>query len=285
MGDAVNRQTVKYAIVRFAPFLETGEFANVGIVMVAPKLGLIDYKLTRTRYARVTNFFNELEAKVFKETIVTLTAELERVKALAMLENEAGGDRMASSGVLMRLFDELVRPRETVVQFSESRVALCEDPKQFMAQQYAHYVGRNFVTKEYVEEKIARRIKGVLQRADVAEDYQRTAVGDHKYQVAFPFVEKVENPRQARLIKPLNLAQDSSTKIADQGGQWQFKLRKLVGRNFVNAERVFFAVQGPEQGDSARYDAFCEAVYGLAELGALVKPQSDDRELLEFVKG
>jgi hypothetical protein len=30
----------QYAVVRFMPFAETREFANVGIVIIAPKLGL-----------------------------------------------------------------------------------------------------------------------------------------------------------------------------------------------------------------------------------------------------
>lgn len=284
MGDAVNRQTVKYAIVRFAPFLETGEFANVGIVMVAPKLGLIDYKLARARYARVTSFFNELDGSVFKETIHTVKAELERVKLLADAERNSRSGRIAGNSALMRLFDELVRPRETVVQFSEPRVALCDDPQTFLARQYAHYIERDFVTKEYVETKIARKIKSLLERANVAECYKKDAVGDERYQVTFPFVEKVNRPKSGRLIKPLNLSQDSPTKIVDQGGQWQFKLRKLAGRNFIAADKVFFAVEGPSQADDERYEAFNEAVQGLRQLGARVEAHDSEGKLVEFVR-
>lgn len=33
----MTRIACQYAIVRFAPFVETEEFANVGIIMIAPK--------------------------------------------------------------------------------------------------------------------------------------------------------------------------------------------------------------------------------------------------------
>ncbi|WP_413913220.1 DUF3037 domain-containing protein [Candidatus Skiveiella danica] len=38
------------------PFVETGEFANVGVVMFAPTARYFGFKLLGGRYARVTNF-------------------------------------------------------------------------------------------------------------------------------------------------------------------------------------------------------------------------------------
>ena len=52
-----------YAIVRFMPFIETGEFANVGVVMFAPQARYFGFKLLVNRQARVTNFFEQLDAK------------------------------------------------------------------------------------------------------------------------------------------------------------------------------------------------------------------------------
>jgi hypothetical protein len=35
----------QYAVVRFMPFIETREFANVGVVLIAPKTGKFLFKL------------------------------------------------------------------------------------------------------------------------------------------------------------------------------------------------------------------------------------------------
>ena len=50
----MNKVACQYAIVRFAPFVETGEFANVGIIMMAPKQRFFAFELELKRYKRIT---------------------------------------------------------------------------------------------------------------------------------------------------------------------------------------------------------------------------------------
>ncbi|MER2494051.1 DUF3037 domain-containing protein [Catenovulum sediminis] len=46
MSELNNTNTqCMYVVVRFMPFAETREFANVGVVVIAPKLGLYEFKL------------------------------------------------------------------------------------------------------------------------------------------------------------------------------------------------------------------------------------------------
>lgn len=46
----------QYAIVRFLPQAQTGEFANVGIVLCAPDQVVFEFRLAPARLARVTDF-------------------------------------------------------------------------------------------------------------------------------------------------------------------------------------------------------------------------------------
>ena len=48
-----------YSIVRYAPYAETEEFANIGVVLCAPKLGQFHFQLTQSNNARVKNFFQD----------------------------------------------------------------------------------------------------------------------------------------------------------------------------------------------------------------------------------
>jgi len=75
----MNKIACQYAIVRFTPFVETGEFANVGIIMMAPKHRFFGFELETKRYGRITNFFEELDAKVYKKTLHNMKEELERI--------------------------------------------------------------------------------------------------------------------------------------------------------------------------------------------------------------
>ena len=46
-----------YAIVRFMPFVETGEFGNVGVVLFSPTARFFGFRLLGQRISRITNFF------------------------------------------------------------------------------------------------------------------------------------------------------------------------------------------------------------------------------------
>ena len=70
-----------YAIARFRPYRETGEFVNVGVVLVCPQAGYFDYLFETHDCQRITDFFPELDANVFKAGINGLLKELARVTA------------------------------------------------------------------------------------------------------------------------------------------------------------------------------------------------------------
>jgi hypothetical protein len=104
-------------------------------------------------------------------------------------------------------------------------------------------------------------------------------VGDKEFHVIFPFVE-LRDEHPTKIIKPLNLAQDKTTKILEHGNKWEFRIRKLQERAAF-PESVLFAVDGPE-GQGARANAYDEAVGMLRETGVTVKPYNDRLEILEF---
>lgn len=132
-----------YAIARFMPFVETGEFANVGVVLFAPKARYFGFKLLGRRDARVTNFFDQFDGQVFRVTLRQFGDELQRVKDLM---NGHGTDQKARKldpNGAFALWLEVVKPRETMLRFSEPRVVLTRAPEQQLPALYAHYVERH----------------------------------------------------------------------------------------------------------------------------------------------
>ncbi len=147
----MSKTPCQYAIVRFMPYVETGEFANVGILMMAPATGYFGFKLLTRRHGRITKFFAALDAKVFRQAMFELQEELERVHRLLKSEGFDRHPNTNDSELAKRIFAEVLRPRETIIQFSEQRVVLADDPIQTLKELFAYYVERNFVTKEYRE--------------------------------------------------------------------------------------------------------------------------------------
>jgi hypothetical protein len=82
----MNKIACQYAIVRFSPFIETGEFANVGIVMIAPKLHFFGFQLEMKRYARITRFFDNIDVNVYKKTLHNFKSEMDRISNLFQQE-------------------------------------------------------------------------------------------------------------------------------------------------------------------------------------------------------
>ena len=52
------RHIAHYTLVRLLPQSDSGEFANMGVVVACPALGFFDFRLI-TRYRRITQFFEE----------------------------------------------------------------------------------------------------------------------------------------------------------------------------------------------------------------------------------
>lgn len=111
----------QYAIVRFLPFAETGEFANVGIVLCAPDAGVFAFQLIATPSERVQQFFPQLDNVVLPNTIELLTNEFNRIHQLS---------EQQSSAQLFATFQELIRPREQLIRYSGLRSIYTEKKAQ-----------------------------------------------------------------------------------------------------------------------------------------------------------
>jgi len=269
-----------YAIVRFAPFVETGEFANVGIVMLGPQHRFFDFKLLVYRYARVTRFFEYLDAKMFRETMRMMRDELQRAAALLRQQGFDPRATAADPKLARRLFEEIVRPRETILRFSPIRDVLTDDPQAKLQELYGYYVERNFaVSREYQETVLERGLRQMLQQARIAKRFERADVGNADYHVAFPFVERREDA-PVKAIKPLHLAQDEPSRILDHGGQWVWRVQMLKQRELLPPQ-VLFAVNGP-RADAPRRRAVDEIIDRLQETGVAVVDYEQKQQIIEF---
>lgn len=265
----------QYAIVRFAPFAETGEFANVGIVLLAADAGYLGFELETRRHARITKFFDGVDARHYKAAVAALEAELARARD--MLLAKGFGHRMEPAGrpLAQDVFGEITRTRESIIRFSEPRVVLAEQPQAKLHDLFAHYVRRDFITRQY-QKNLESSIRTWLRQANLQQRFTEAAVGDDTYAIKFPFVEMKRND-PVKVIKPLHLDQDDSTRIIDQAGFWASRIHTLRQRNKL-PRHVMFAVGGPEQGaDNVRVEAFHDALQRL-EGACIDVAQADDRD-------
>lgn len=266
----------RYAIVQFMPYAETGEFANVGAVLFCPAQRYFDFRLTPLR-ARITQFFRELETVALREALKGIDNELTRLRTML-------GDGLfrVKDEIAPRIFDDLVRPREALVRFGAPRAVLAADPAAKLEELFAHYVGRNFVTKTYREQLIEKNVRQTLRRTDLLRLYEKTVVGADDFSVLFPFVHKDDNGRAVKVIKPLNLAHAQGNDILDHGGHWVDRIGRLKRRHALPSE-ILFVTDKPTTG-GRRLDAYREVEGELKALGAEVIPQREENRIRQFAE-
>lgn len=128
------KQACKYNIIRFQPYAETQEFANIGVVLYAPKTGQFTFKLLpQNTHGRITSFFSKLDKTVLQNTLAILKDELTRIQAMSL-----------EYGNFDQLYDELVRPREGVIQYSDHFARFTENPLVTTDELFEHYVHQCF---------------------------------------------------------------------------------------------------------------------------------------------
>ena len=258
------------------PFVETGEFANVGVLLVAPKNGYVNFKLDTKRTQRVTHFFEGLDVELYRKVIQNLKEQLE--SKFEYPDN-----------ALMETFVETVRAREAILRFSEPRMGLTPDPEAELNRIFNYYVRRNFVTKEYIEVKIERTVRGWLAEAELARRFNARTIGDEIYDYTFPFVSESDSnfslSNRLKIIKPLNFRRNTSSSIIDLGGKWSYRINHLRENNHLgDGSRILFTVEQPTNEDSRLWKAFKHARNELKKANIEVTESQNKDEILEFAR-
>lgn len=262
----------RYAIVQFLPYPETGEFANVGVVVVCPAAGYFGFKLETRRSARCTHFFRDLDRTVYLRSVAALKEELARLQKVL---------RATGENTLREAFTLLIHPREAILRFGQSRALLADDPQAAVETLFARYVEHDFATRTYRETVLEERVQTLLRRVRLGDVFRPERIGDDEFDVRFPLVQMI-NDRPAKAIKPFFLAQDETNAIFEHGDRWLARLRRLKQRRLLPA-RVLFAVEGPDEADGKRFGAFQDVTGELREFADVI-PISERRQVVEFAR-
>lgn len=277
----MNKFVCNYAIARFRPYRETGEFVNVGVVLLCPQVDFFGHTFERRKHKRITDFFPELDFDIFQTGLGGLLKELARVTGRTNETRQFVTD--AEAQMRIAVFKELVRTRESLFHFSEVGTVLADDPKTKMAELFDFYIKRQFARDREYQEIIMRRRLGVfLQKVNLARFYkQDQRVGDDNYHVVLPFVYfEGDTPRKA--IKPLHMDKPMTTDIYRHGDAWVSTVRRL--RQIDRLPKDFlFAVHYPganTKGQAAAKD-ICDE---LQKLGTQTVPFADTEAIRRFAQ-
>lgn len=257
----------QYVIVRFRPFPETGEFANVGIIVFVPSIGELAFKLVPKRFRRVSQFFAHLEPRVFSAAVSQLDAQLGSI---------------VGSGVRDSAFRQLVAQRESLWTYSDVRtVQSPEEPETLADRLFARYVSRNFVSPEYQETVMVRHVRSYLRSRNIV-GFRQEQVDDDLVPITFPFVSKNNG---TMVIRPIALNQKSSIAIIDHAATWHDRFKHLIRRGTLERNNILIPISSPApNADDSTEEAYEQARLELANLGVKVVQEDDEASLLDFAR-
>lgn len=265
----MNKQLCRFAIIRFSPFIETEEFANIGVLIATPKK--LIFKLESKKYGRVTDFFDGLDKKVYLNSVSNLIHSLDHYSRLSEGEN---------SSSIANIFEEITRPRETLLRFSDVKVGFYANPDESLNELFQYYIKRNFITKEYKEKAMETALRGFLRGAKLDKIFTRKVLGDGMYEAAFPFVSQNENI--TKVIKPLHLHQESSSAILDVGAKWMFKIKELRDRKLINKDILFTVDESPV--NTSAKNAYSEVKRRFHKESIYLVPNGNKEDILMFAR-
>ena len=270
-----NNVQCMYAVVRFMPFAETREFANVGIVVIAPKLGLYDFKLAPKTFNRVTKFFDDLDGVVYKHAIEGFEEELNRIRNY-LVHNHIQGKS------LVDYFKEITRTRESVLHFGEVGTMLTDNINVAVDKLFERLIGRNFTeSKEYKEQQMIRVLKSQLTaKLPPGIRYTKQNLKADMYDIPVPLATRIND--SYRIIRPLAFEQKNVLLAMEHGEAWVNRLKKLINFDVVQADKALVAFEKPVHRKQEFMKVYEDVVGEIENLGALTKDYGDTDSIIQF---
>ena len=266
-----------YSILRFLPYPETGEFVNIGVVLIANN-GDFRFKIERKRQ-RVTNFFPSLEAKIFLRARREIEAELNRLSGFFTTNR-------SDLSAILGTFKHLIHHRETMMRFSDPGTMAIENANDAINVLFDHYVNHSFANKEYQETVLERQLGKLLSSSNLKQKYSDLKLGSTDYAVKFPFV-MVNGSEPVQALKPLHLGHDEPAKIFEHGDAWIAKIRRLNATEDLARDTLFIAGP-PEEGRPKLLKAFkeiCDELKSFPGVRVTSTAETQARILEEIRKG
>jgi len=268
----MNRQIAQYSIIRFQPFTETEEFANVGLVLYLPESKELYFKLRPPKeYRRICQFFEPLDKKIYTHSLKIIQDELERLQAYAQ----------EAENIHVNFYDELIRTREDIIQYSHSRVLFTSNVKDTLDNLFHQYVHRSFPHKTGFEDEMQKRIKALLEASNLNKTFTKGSIGNENiYNVALPFVNQVTNSA----IKPIHFQHKQPNQLIEHGSMWLSKIQQLKRHNFIQPHQILFAFQKPEQTQGVLFNAFHDIKEQIEEFGIIMADIQKPEQITNFAQ-
>lgn len=259
----------RYSIIRFRPYVETGEYANIGIIAFDPIAGEASFELANVRFARIRHFFDARAHEAYSQTIKMLRIELARITDFGFKNLHMDASFVS---------DHISASRESSIIFSEQRMISSASPIEMVVKGlFDRYVRRDFDKIVDQEAVLTKNIRSAIHKMGFRH-FKSLKIEDDIIPITFPLGYEDE---EVHAIKTLAFDHKNPLHIVDYGAYWRKRLSYHLDKRNINEHNVLLAISPPELSeDHAFADAFQLALEDLKTLPfELVKVKEDSRRV------
>lgn len=269
------RQPILYSFVRYRPYIETGEFVNVGLLMCEPEKKNLTFELVNKNSKRVNHFFSR--SKMFKNIRDTINEELNYIVTQPF--DHLTPQEMAN------FFHHYVDVKEGIVQYSEASMRLVEDPKGCFKQLYRNFILDAGVKTESQELSILQHYKQLFKQDNdqILLGYKQHTVRGELAKFTLPLALKNKNDAQIlKAVKPLAFDQTESPSMIEHCDTWVSKINRAAEENLLKKDNVLFALDTPDT--ATKIDILNTIKRTFDKFSIPHINWNDDKEILAFAK-
>ncbi|EIV2913307.1 DUF3037 domain-containing protein [Serratia marcescens] len=263
-----------YSIIRYAPYAETEEFANIGVVLCAPKLGVFHYQLTQSNNARVKSFF--------QDEVIFPHAKDAFAREMKFAQEQVG--KFPTPEKLANFFNYLIEKKESIIHFSPARVVMAEHPREMTLNLFNKFVNHSEVTKESREIILARELKNRFSHYnDLKNAFRKETLGGELTRFSIPFVARQDGDILCA-IKPLAFTQDKPEKMMEHCDSWTAKILRAASEKILSLSNVLFTIDSPFQQNDLEVKAMREIRRTFDEKGINHTEHRDESSIIDFAR-
>ncbi len=268
----MKKMIVQYSIVQFIPYPDREERVNIGVVSYCLQNANFRFKLLKnTKKSRINQFFKELPKDLFKLTMNLVNKELSRLMLMSQQEKMSG-----------RLFEELIRPRESLVRYSDIRVIRTNNDKTCLNDLFDDLVEfKSNLYKKNQDEVLKKKLTGILKQHHVDNDYLERSLEKKEIglSVKIPFF----NPCNNQSIKTLSFAeQKSERRLIMHAANWATNIELLEQAELLSPKSHLVTYDSPHNKFEAAFDFALERLDKIDVNLALIDDKTKINQFLDL---
>lgn len=271
----MNKLAMRFAVVRFMPYVQTREFANIGIILTCPKTGYFNYKI-EPKYGRLSNFFQHFSGTVYRAATHAFSNELERIKQVLQSDYWQPDEFRAA-------LNHIARPREAIILTSEIGVTSATSEEQELNRLFDYYVYHSFAKNQpeaLLTKDIQRMVRGLKTTHPFY--YEETLGNKEGFHAKLPIVQKADSGQVLKIIKPIYFGQKDPAEIYHKSDTWLSKIKRLRQQGYIEHPAILFPYMPPEKPVHHQQEALATVLKELAEHDIQTVPQTDKQAIAEF---